>query len=270
LHVTVRGRDVSGANLVVSALPSLAGRVLLNPSTAAECQNKRRPLFAETLVVARRSDKPGEKNALTFPIFSSNQASPSKNGDFAIRSFAPGQYSLTARFFAKYWYLRSIEREGPTPAATKPVVGAPANDLARTGFQAKFGDRINKVTVTLAEGAGSIRGTVSHGPNSALPKLAVHLVPAEKESAEDVLRFFSSAVQANGTFSITNIPPGNYWVLPRTGEPGSDEKLRSPEEAETRSQIRREAESAKVQLELKPCQNVVDYQLPFKNSPLKN
>jgi len=34
--------------------------------------------------------------------------------------------------------------------------------------------------------------------------------------------------------------------------------------------IRREAESAKVQLELKPCQNLVDYQLPFKNSPLKN
>lgn len=270
LHVTVRGRDVSGANLVLNAMPSVAGRVLLNPSTAAECEKKRRPLFAETLVVARRSEKAGERNALTFPSFSSNQASPNNNGDFAIRGLAPGQYSLTALFFAKYWYLRSVEREGPTTGATKPVVGARANDLARTGFQAKFGDRISKVTITLAEGAGSVRGSVSPGPNSALPKLAVHLVPAEKESAEDVLRFFSSAVQADGAFSITNIPPGNYWVLPRTGEPGTNDKLRSPEEAETRLQIRREAESAKVQLELKPCQNLANYQLPFKNSPLKN
>lgn len=272
LHVIVRGRDVSGANIVLNAMPSLAGRVLLTPSTAVECENKRRPLFAETLLVARRSEKTGEKNALTFPSFSSNQASPNQNGDFAIRSLTPGQYSLSARFFAKYWYLRSIEREVPTtaPAAAKPLVGTRANDLARTGFQAKFGDRITKVTVTLAEGAGSVRGAVSAAPNSSLPKLSVHLVPAEKESAEDVLRFFSSAVHADGTFSISNIPPGNYWVLPRIGEPATDEKLRSPEEAETRLQIRREAESAKVQLAFKPCQNLVDYQLLFKNSSLKN
>jgi Carboxypeptidase regulatory-like domain len=269
LHVSVRGRDVSGLNLVLNTMPSLAGRVVLTASTAIECQNKRKPLFAETLLVARRSEKSAQKNSLTFPNFSTNQTSPDKKGDFAIRSIAPGQYSLSARFFAKYWYLRSIEREPATTAPAK-AVGARANDLARNGFQAKFGDRLSKVTVTLAEGAASVKGAIKTGANATLPKLFVHLVPAEKENAEDVLRFFGSEVQPDGSFSLTNIPPGNYWVLARTGESSIDEKLRTPEEAETRLQIRREAETAKVQLELKPCQNVVDYRLTFKNSAPKN
>ncbi len=262
LHVTVRGRDVAGLNVVLNPLPSLNGRVVLSPSAAVECQNKRRPLFAETLVLLRRNEKSGPKNMLTFPSFSTNQTSPTKNGDFAIRALAPGQYSLSARFFARYWYLRSIEREAATSAPAKTTVAARANDLARNGFQAKFGDRITKVTVTLAEGAASVRGVVTAAPNGT--NSYVHLVPTEKESAEDVLRYFSSAVQTDGAFSITNIPPGSYWVLARTGEPGTDEKLRSPDEAPTRLQIRREAETAKMQLELKPCQNVVDYQLAFK------
>jgi len=245
--------------------------VVLIASTAVECQNKRKPLFAETLLLARRSDKSAQKNVLTFPNLSTNQTSPDKNGDFAFRSLAAGQYALGTRFFARYWYLRSIERESPAPTTTgRPAVVGSGNDLARSGFQAKFGDRITKVTVTLAEGAASLRGALKSEPNSAPPTLSVHLVPAEKENAEDVLRFFVSPVQADGTFSLTNIPPGNYWVLPRTGESMTDEKLRSPDEAEARLKIRREAEGAKVQLELKPCQNLVDYSLVFKNSTSKN
>jgi hypothetical protein len=270
LHVSVKGRDMTGLNLVLNAMPSLSGRVVLTASTAVECRNKRNPLFAETLLVVRRSEKSGQKNALTFPNFSTNQTSPDKNGDFAIRSFAPGQYSLTARFFARYWYLRSIERDPATTAPARTAVGVRPNDLARNGFQAKFGDRLTKVTVTLAEGAASVRGAIKTGTNATLPKLFVHLVPAEKENAEDVLRFFGSEVQADGSFSLANVPPGNYWVLARTGESPIEEKLRTPEEAETRLQIRREAEAAKVQLELKPCQNVVDYPLTFKNSSPKN
>jgi hypothetical protein len=270
LHVSIKGRDVTGLNLVLNAMPSLAGRVVLTASTAVECQNKRKPLFAETLVVARRSDKSGQKNALTFPNFSTNQTSPDKNGDFALRSLAPGQYALSTRFFARYWYLRSVEQESSTTATTRPAVGSRVSDLARSGFQAKFGDRITKVTVTLAEGAASVRGALKSESNGALPPLLVHLVPAEKENAEDVLRFFVSPVHADGTFSLTNVPPGNYWVLPRTGESMTDEKLRGPDEAEARLKVRREAESAKVQLELKPCQNVVDYSLIFKNSTSKN
>jgi hypothetical protein len=98
-------------------------------------------------------------------------------------------------------------------------------------------------------------------------------VPAERESAEDVLRFFTVPVNSDGTFGINNLPPGRYWALARVvgdSEPQSDSRLRAPEEAGTRAQIRRAAEAAKTAVELKPCQNVSNYELPLKISALKN
>ena len=41
-------------------------------------------------------------------------------------------------------------------------------------------------------------------------------------------------------------------------------KLRLPESAETRAKLRRAAESQKTNLELKPCQNLTDYELAIK------
>lgn len=126
----------------------------------------------------------------------------------------------------------------------------------------------------LAEGAGSLRGAVKPAGDDRVPaKLYVHLVPAEKESAEDVLRFFTTLVHTDGKFSLNNVPPGRYWVVARlsmNNEPQVDAKLRPPDEADTRLQIRREAEANKTELELKPCQNVVDYPLPFRISAGKN
>jgi len=124
------------------------------------------------------------------------------------------------------------------------------------------------VTVTLAEGASSIHGVVKPVGTLTIPaQLYVHLVASEKENTEDVLRFFTARAQSDGTFSLNNLPPGRYWLLAQlstNSEALSDAKLRAPEESETRAQIRREAEANKTAIELKPCQNVVDYQLPFK------
>jgi hypothetical protein len=63
--------------------------------------------------------------------------------------------------------------------------------------------------------------------------------------------------------------PGRYRLVARlsaNSERQFDAKLRAPDEADTRLQIRREAEATKTELELKPCQNVVDYQLPFRTA----
>jgi hypothetical protein len=74
-------------------------------------------------------------------------------------------------------------------------------------------------------------------------------------------------VKADGTFALNNLPPGRYWALARVAadnEPQSESKLRTPEEASTRAQIRRAAEATGKPVEFKPCQNVSDYQLLFK------
>jgi hypothetical protein len=268
VHASVKGRDVTGLSLTLNALPSISGHLVLEPSALPECQNKRKPLFSETSIIARRSKDNAPKDLLAFPNFSSSQASPDKAGDFKLRNLAPGQFTLIPRFFARYWYLRRIERENSSAQAGKTGAVVRPNDLARNGFTLKLGERLNNVTVTLAEGASSVHGAVKPvGTNSIPAQLYVHLVAAEKENAEDVLRFFTARPQSDGMFSLNNVPPGRYWLLARistNSEALSDAKLRAPGESETRAQIRREAEASKTEIELKPCQNVVDYQLPFK------
>jgi len=274
-RITVKGADVTGIELVLKGLASISGHVTLETSTAAECKNKRQPLFSETLVTVRRSEKNTPKDQLAFQnTFAQN--SPDKSGDFVLRNLAPGQFSLNVRFFAKYWFLRSIAREATAaqPATGRAGLANRQTDAARNGISLKFGERVSGLTVTLAEGAASLRGAVKLTEGESVPaKLYLQLVPAEKEYDEDVLRFFSVMVNADGTFAVNNLPPGRYWALARVAadnKPQSDSKLRASEEADTRAQIRRAAKAAKTAVEFKPCQNVSDYQLPFKIASVKN
>lgn len=274
-RITVKGADIMGIELVVKGLASISGHVTLETSAAPECKDKRQPLFPETLLVARRSEKSMQKDALAFPnIFV--QGSPDKAGDFVLRNLGPGEFSLNVRFFAKYWYLRSISREvaAAQPAAGKAGLANRQTDAARNGISLKFGERISGLTVKLAGGAASLRGAMKLAEGESIPaKLHLQLVPSEKEDAENVLRFFTTPVNADGTFAVNNLPPGRYWVLARVAadnEPQSDSKLRAPGEADTRAQIRRTAESAKTMIEFRPCQNVIDYQLPLRLASPKN
>lgn len=264
-HVTVKGADVAGVELVPKPLAYVNGKVVLEDSKAAECANKRRPLLTETLVLVRRSDKTRDR---ILPNLFIAQAGVDTSGEFRLRNLAPGQFNLSTRFFAKYWYLRSVLRE--SALQTTQV----RNDIARTGLTLKFGERISDLTVRIALGAGSLRGVVNPGEGGKVPSgLYVNLVPAEKESAEDVLRFFVAPVNADGSFALNNLAPGRYWLAARVAaenDPKSDEKLRDPDEAATRTQLRRLAEEAKTTIEFKPCQNVIDYQLPLKNLSGKN
>ena len=132
----------------------------------------------------------------------------------------------------------------------------------------KAGDRLSGLIITLAEGAASLKGQIKVPEGQKLPpKLFIYLVPVEPEKADDVLRFFASLVAADASFALNNLPPGRYWTIAKAaGESESNvlSKLRLPDEAEARLKLRREAELAKTETELKPCQNVTDYSLPFK------
>ena len=269
LRITVKGGDVTGINLVVKALGSISGHFVLQPSTAPECNNKRRPSFAETLVTTRRSENPAAKDQLRSPSFTGAQTSPNQAGNFQLRNLAPGQYGMTTRFFARYWYLLSITLPGatPQPPSSRAATGNRTADVARNWVNLKYGDRVSNLTITLAEGAASLRGNIKHGESEPVPpRLYLHLVPAEKEKAEEVLRFFATPIDNAGAFVVVNLPPGRYWLLVRTA--GDNEstvpaRLRLPDAAAQRAKLRAEAEAAKREIEFKPCQNVTGYQLPL-------
>jgi hypothetical protein len=274
-HIIVKGADVTGIELNINPLGSVSGRVALAKSELAECKNKREPLFSEMIIAVRRGEKQKVFEAPRLTSLYGPQGVPNQVGDFQIGNLRPGQYNFGARFFARYWYLKSIVQE--TGAKTPPAQSAAINnqtDLARNGLTLKFGENISRVRINLAEGAASLRGSIKlETGQSVTPKLFAYLVPAEKESAEDALRFFVSEVAADGGFALNNLAPGRYWVLgqlTRTSESQSEAKLRSLGEAETRAQLRRAAEAGKLLVELKPCQNVIDYQLTLQLPSQKN
>jgi hypothetical protein len=115
----------------------------------------------------------------------------------------------------------------------------------------------------LTEGAASVRGQLTVDQDKKLePGLSIYLAPAERDKAEDPLHYFTQQVSDDGSFSLTSIPPGHYWILaqqPQPDSPTTTEKLRLPDALDTRTRIRRAAETVKTEIELKPCQNLTDY-----------
>lgn len=275
LRVVVNGANLSGLVVNTNPLASVDGRVSLEPTSAPECKDKRQPRFEEILVDARRAAE-NSREPPPPPQFSSAAGAPSKDGSFRLDKLGPGQYRFGVSFNAKYWYVRSLTLP-PAPASsapaarTRPAVQTPARaiDAAREGVSLKFGSRVRDLTVTLAEGAASLRGQLTLGEGEKLPAgLFVYLVPAEREQGENVLRFFAAPVLEDGGFAFTNLAPGLYWTLARTPFDAQDQsKLRTNEGRDERAGLRRAGEDAKASVELKPCQNVVDYRLPFSLTP---
>lgn len=263
-RITVKGTDVTGIELITRPASSLSGRIALEPSKAPACQGKRKPLLAETLIELLRH----EKDAGTlFMRMMSGAMSPDAKGAFVFRNLSPGRYRLNPSFHARFWYLQSISIGAPS--TTAPARGAtPKIDPAVSWTVIKPGEKLSDLTITLAEGAASVRGKVPVAEGATIPSgTAVYLVPAEADKAVDVLRYFVTNVSADGAFTLNNLPPGRYWGLlqnPVQTELATLVKLRSPESAEARTKLRRTAESQKSDVELKPCQTLTDFQLSFK------
>ena len=261
-RVTVKGANVTGIEIVTRPLGSISGRVVVESSKIPECQGKRPPLLAETLVQLRRPEKDVEKEPMIFFRFG-NAASPDAKGDFVLRNVAAGRYQFEPRFYARYWYLQSITISAATPATgARPQAASSKTDAAASWTNVKFGEAITNLTITLAEGAASIRGKLASGEAAA--GMTFYLVPSEPDKADDVLRFFVTEIGADGTFALNNLPPGKYWALAQTNADAQTAtliKLREPEAATARTKLRKTAETQKTGIELKPCQNLTDYQL---------
>jgi protocatechuate 3,4-dioxygenase beta subunit len=266
-RITVLGEDVTGINLAVRPLASISGRVVFEDLKVAECEGKRRPLFSETVVGAWHNEKTASKDEPPFVWNLGAPTAPDDEGNFTLRNLAPGQYRISTRPMAKYWYLKSIAWSGATAGSPKVNSTRPAN-AASQWTTLGSNDRASGLTITIAAGAGSLAGQVDLGDAQKIPaRLFVYLAPAERQHGSDVLRYFVSALATDGSFTFGNLPPGRYWLMPQSASEEDSSimsRLRLPDESEMRSKILRDAEAANTEIEIKPCQNVTNFKLPLK------
>jgi hypothetical protein len=252
--IKVRGADIEDVELTVTTMGSVSGRVLLEESKVTECQGKQPPAFNDTFISAWHRDSEAARNLPQFIWSRGAPVNPDAQGNFTIRSLASSQYYFVARFPARSWFLKSIAMS-PPGNARKP------SNVTRVWTTVKTGDKLSGLIVTLAQGAALFQGQVE---GEAIPeKLFVYLVPSEREAADEILRFYGGAL-SEGKIALNHIAPGRYWILAQSANDNALlSKMRVPDETETRARLRRDAEAAKMEIELKPCQSVTDFKLPL-------
>ena len=245
---------------------------MLDPIKPEDKCDKRRSQLVETSIEAPRDDrKKSGSQALTW--FAGFGGAVNDKGEFFMRNLEAGRYRLEIKLPTESWYVRAINLTGaplqpaPQPSPPGPPSGASPNQ--RNPWQGvvtlKVGEPVSRVSIEVGQDAASLRGRVATSEEGTrIPaSWRVHLIPADREQANHVLRYSEATVNSDSSFKFTNIAPGRYFIVSRV-EP-SVESDAAPRPAAldptARAKLRREAELAKTEVELKPCQAVVDYRL---------
>jgi len=263
--VTVRGADVTGISLVVEPLAAISGRAVLEPlldkNQKQACKDIRSVPLEGTVLSARDERKEISVDPMNASLGAFKDATPNDKGEFFINLLRPGVQRLELQLPAEHLYVKSMLLPQEDPKA-RPA------DVAKSGIRLKSGDKVKGVIVTIAEGAASLAGNVVVEPDKKAPtsKMRVHLVPAEPEASDDVLRYFEAPVSADGLFLLTNLAPGKYWMVGRESDQAKQSEAdRKPLSWDpgARTALRFEGDASKKIIELTPCQKVSDYRLDY-------
>jgi hypothetical protein len=264
-RVIVNGADVTGVELALEPLGAISGSVTIEPPsvTALKDACKNLPHFnKEEIVIDARAA--GEVKLADDPLVMLNafrRTAPNEQSEFTVGFLRPGVYRPGVQLPGDNLFMRSVTL--PPAAPNEKRI-----DAARTGVRLKTGDKVKGLILTIGEGAAGLKGRVVTDEQNKPPsdKTRVYLVPAEPDSVDAVLRYFEAEVDADGGFSLSNLPPGMYWLISReVSASDQDDAERKPLAWESggRLGLRFEGEATKKVIELGPCQRVTDYVLRY-------
>jgi hypothetical protein len=220
----------------------------------------------EVLITPERDEAATQEAALALLGRRPRPSAPLATGEFTLRNLEAGRWRVAAQLPDENWYLRAINADSKAPvtaAARKSSTPTTPLNPARNGLILKSGEKLTGVTLTITEGAAALKGKVTSESGKPTGKTRVHLLPAEKEAADDVVRYAEVRATGDGNFHFKNLAPGRYYLL---GKPIKDHAAARPlgwDNAQ-RATLRREAEAAGNTIELKSCQHINDYKLNLK------
>jgi hypothetical protein len=120
----------------------------------------------------------------------------SKDGSFSFKELDPSRYVLRAANGPKGTYVQSISLN--------------KQDVTHTGIDLTEGGS-GQVDIVFRPGAGSVEGTIQADPNQPAAAATVILIPEKLDAGGSGLLF--GAGRPGDTFTIGNVPPGNYYAL---------------------------------------------------------
>lgn len=265
-RVSVRGTDVGGIQLTLVPLALLGGKVILEKKVGTpSCPSPRKSFVEEILLTAQRDEPETKQDAAVSRIAPRRPSAPGALGDFSLRNLEAGRWRLVVQLPDENWYVRAMTPDGKAPVAAtaRRAAASPPINLARNGVTFKAGEKLTNATIAIAEGAASVKGNVAAGQDAKpIGKMLVFLVPAEKEAADDVLRYAQTTTTADGGFHLKNLAPGRYLLLakPMRSHESSDARPVAWDQVQ-RAALRKEAEAAANTIDLQPCQRVNDHKL---------
>src|SRR5262245_5451890 len=221
-RVSLRGADVGGIELTLAPLASLVGRAAVEKKVSL-CQKPRPSSVEEILLTTERDQALSRETTPASRLTATRPAAPKATGEFTLRNLEAGRHRVIAQLPDENWYVRAISMQSkpPVPGARRTAAPAPVN-VARNGVTLKPGEKLTGITVTIAEGAAAVKGQVVADQDGKLPgKIRAHLIPAEKEAADDVLRYAQANAGAEGGFHFKNIAPGRYYLLAKPIKDGA-------------------------------------------------
>jgi len=269
-RVTVRGGDVTGVELTLAQLASIAGTIMLNPIKAEDKCDQRGSQLIETIFAARRDDPRKSGSQMMTTMLAGLGGTLNAKGEFMARNLDAGRYRFEIKLPTEAWYVRVINLPPAVAAAPPSAAAKPNQSYPWQGtVTIKSGQQVSGVSIIVGQDAASLQGRVTVTPEgTAFPAdLHVHLVPADREQANDVLRYSETIIMSDGTFAFSNIAPGRYFIVSRV-EPGAETPGTSPRpsawDPTARAKLRQEAEAAKVVVDLKSCERLKDYALALR------
>jgi hypothetical protein len=265
-RVTVRGGDVTGIELRLTLLGSLAGTIKLEPIKQEDKCDKRQSQIIETVLRVPLDDPKRALNRSPAAIYS-GLGQLNEKGEFVLRNLTASRYRLEIKLATESWYVRAIDLPAAARAGESKSPTAQPGATNSSGWQGvvtlKTGEILSGLSIMVGQDAAGLRGRLATGGTAIREGTRVYLVPAERELANNVLRYSETFVKSDGSFALENLAPGRYFILSRVEAPIDPDTLPRPIawDAAARAKLRREAEAANTIIELKPCQQVVDYEL---------
>lgn len=265
-RITVRGADVTGLDLSLAAMAAIDVHVNLEADQKLNCARRRDTALREIMVALRRArreprasnakDKPSDIPENPVSTTSIYENVPNDKGDIRFRELQAATYRFDIRLPAAGWYLRDL-------SSVKSDL-----NLARAGVTVKMGDKVSGITIAIAEGGASLRGRIVHDESQSVPAdLRVYLVPAERENADNPLRFFENYVAGDSTFAIGNIAPGKYWLIVTPAEHIDADNVKSSRlDSDLRARLLKAAALLDHAIVFKPCERVIDQEFRYLNA----